>query len=501
MIVLRKYQEKAIEASRDAIRNGNKRLILQASCGAGKTILAGHIAKSAIEKGKKVLFFVHFRQLAYQAMERFCDFGIGDDVGIIMSGEDSHLSRPVQIASIQTYANRIKLDAGINTWFQDADVIFYDEAHASIAKTRKAILDMYKDRVVIGLTATPCRADERPLGKIYQEIVQCSSVKELTEMGFLVRARYFTSKEKPDLEGIKVSMGDYNQRELGQAVDTARLTGDILENYLRIAPGKSAVCFAVNVKHSKHIMEKFNNNGIPTEHIDAHTPHEDRVDILRRFKDGDTQVVTNVGVFSEGADFPWAEVCILARPTKSLARYIQMGSRVLRPFPGKKEAIIIDHARLIETHGLLNSDIEWTLDGKDKAWKKKNPTKKEPKLIECQMCGAVYKSSKRCPQCCFEMKTHGKAIQCTDEELCEVNGKKKGKYKKFTPERRIQWLGMMEWHRREKGYKPGWTKINYKEITGSWPQLGNIVPIEPDKEFKNWITHKNIKWAKRRATA
>ena len=223
---LRPYQEQVIEKSRALIRSGRKRIIIQAATGSGKTIVAAAIVSASLEKGKKVLFLVHFRQLAYQAVERFTEFGLGDEVGLIMSGEDSFLSRPVQVAMVQTYSRRLQLED--KRWFCDADLVIYDECHASIAKTRKAILELYKENtVILGLTATPCRADGRGLGEVYEDIVECISIENLTKEGHLVPVIYYGCKELPDLDNIPIVAGDYNKKVLGERVDKPKLIGDI----------------------------------------------------------------------------------------------------------------------------------------------------------------------------------------------------------------------------------------------------------------------------------
>jgi len=171
---LRDYQTDAIEKIRDAIRRGNRRVILQAATGSGKTIIAAEIAKCAIEKGSNVLVLQNRRDLVHQTVKKFEEYGIGDDVGTIMAGECPSLDRKIQVASIQTYSRRIQLvdDDGCRRWLHSADLVIFDEAHSSIAPSYKSVLDLYKsDAVILGLTATPCRADGRGLGAMYQEIV------------------------------------------------------------------------------------------------------------------------------------------------------------------------------------------------------------------------------------------------------------------------------------------------------------------------------------------
>lgn len=488
---LRAYQEQVIEKARSLLRSGRKKIIIQAATGSGKTIVAAAIVSAAIEKSKKVLFLVHFRQLAYQAIERFTEFGIGDMVGLIMAGEDSFLSRPVQVAMVQTYSRRLQLPD--NRWFCDADLVIYDECHASIAKTRKAVLELYKENaVIIGLTATPCRADGRGLGEVYEDIVECISIESLTKEGHLVPVIYYGCKELPDLNNIPIVAGDYNKKVLGERVDKPKLIGDIYDNWARIAHDRQTVIFATNVKHSKHIKELFQSRGVPTEHIDAHSPEEERQDVLKRFKNGDVQVVTNVGVFSEGADFPWASCVVLARPSKSYARFVQMAGRGLRPFPGKDNCIVIDHAGLVHRHGFLDDPVEWKLDGKEIAWKKKVVRKKEKKIFECDECRAQFVGH-RCPTCGWEVPEWGKKVQTTEDELEEI-GKNR---KKFTTEEKRKFYGMLEFRRRMKGYSHGWSAHKFKEKFGVWPNhYKDQGPIEPDQSFLNWEKYQIIKWVK-----
>jgi superfamily II DNA or RNA helicase len=449
--------------------------------------------QSALGKGKKTIFLVHYRQLAYQAMKRFADFGMSDQVSIIMAGEEPHYGRPVQVISIQTYGKRLDLgERPLSDWFQEADLVFYDEAHASIAKTRKAILDLYKDSaVIVGLTATPCRADGRPLGAIYQDIITVSSIRELTEMGYLVPAIYYSGSVLPDLKGIPMVAGDYNKKVLGGRIDKPKLVGDILENWLRIAPERSTVIFATNVKHSLHLKERFNKWGVSCEHVDAHTPSEQRQEILERFEAGETQVVTNVGVYSEGADFPWVSCIVLARPTFSFMRYWQMTGRGGRPYPGKKDYIVIDHAGNVERHGFMDDPVIWSLDGKDKAWKKPIIGKKEDKPpLTCSEC--LFKFRGRvCPNCGLEVKGYGKRIRCVEARLFRLDKeKKRAADLMISIEAKKRFLRMAEHYGREKQYKPGYSAVMYKKKYKVWPPNDRDYNTEkPDKSFKNFLTY------------
>lgn len=498
-MILRSYQDQAITDTRKSILVGNRRVIIQGGCGSGKTIIAAQMAKNALVKRKKVIFLVHYRQLAYQALKRFKAFGMGHDIGMIMAGYESNYTRPVQVISIQTYIKRLNMGDNPNpSWFREADLVFYDEAHASVAKTRKAVLDLYRDNaIILGLTATPCRADGRPLGAVYQDIVTCSSIKELTDLGHLVPGIYYGSAVMPNLEKIPMVAGDYNKKVLGQRVDKAKLVGDILTNWLRIGCDRQTVIFATNVKHSIHIKNVFQEHGIAIEHIDAHTTPDDRAATLLRFESGKTQVVTNVGVYSEGADFPWVSCIVLARPSKSYARYMQMAGRGLRPYPCKRDCVIIDHAGLVERHGFMDEPVIWTLAGEEKAWKKPKKKEEEEKPpLRCEQCQALFRGQK-CPRCGLVVKGYGKKIDVVQARLHRLSRGEKKKKAEPTPEDKMRFLGMAEYYRREKNYTPGWEKHFFFSKFRHFPEMQkDVVLTKPDKTFNNWVTYQKIRYWK-----
>lgn len=382
---------------------------------------------------------------------------------------------------------------------QNNRVAVTGNCHNSISKTRKHILDAYKDKaLILGLTATPCRSDGKGLDAVYDSIIPCSSISELTKMGHLVPIQYFGSNSLPDLQDIPMVAGDYNQKILGKRVDKQKLVGDILENWLRIAPDRPTIVFATNVKHSRNIQETFSRNGISCEHIDAHTPAEERAAIIKRSESGETQILTNVAVFDQGFDAPWISCVILAKPTKSLARYIQTAGRGSRPHPGKKDCIIIDHAGTVNRHGFLDQHIEWTLSGKEIAWKTKDIAKQEKPPLTCSECQAQFRGA-TCPKCGFKVKSYGKKIEAMEAELHRF---KKGKSTKkatkvYSIDDKQKFFGQLVLERYVKDYKPNWVLINYKKKFNQWPKnMDNIGPVEPDKEFKNWLTYQRIKFAK-----
>src|SRR5262245_60789637 len=184
-------------------------------------------------------------------------------------------------------------------------------------------------------------------------------------------------------------------------MNTDALVGDIVEHWLKYGERRRTVVFAVGVEHSVHIRNEFIAAGVRAEHLDGDTPISERDAILARLKSGETEVVTNCMVLTEGWDMPEVGCCILARPTKQMGLYRQMIGRVLRPADGKPDAIILDHSGAVYRHGLPEDHVEWTLDVDGRA---ENPVQEkrqrgeEPKLRECPSCKVVM-SAPPCSAC------------------------------------------------------------------------------------------------------
>ena len=453
MIALRPYQVAAVESARRAIAGRKRRLILLAPTAAGKTVIASGIIESAVSRGKTVLFLAHRKELIQQASAKLDAFGI--DHGIIMA---KHWRRrpglQVQVASVQTLARRE---------LPPADLMIIDEAHLSLAKTYTDLIAAYPQSVILGLTATPLRADGKPLGAIYQDIIQVSSVQQLMRMGFLVRPRHF-APSRPDLTKIGHKGSDYDQDELAAAMDRPDLVGDIVTHWRTIAAGRTTAVFAVNIEHSKHIVERFVAAGIKAEHVDGTTPTHQRDQILRRFASGDTTVVSSVGIMTEGYDNPRISAIVLARATESLTLYLQMAGRGLRIHPesDKRDCIILDHAGCAHAHGFVDEDREWSLDSK----KKRGSVKREQPVRTCDKCFAAYSAALRmCPECGYAPLVDAREIT-TDESagLVEVTDAMRLEMAKTKrrEESHAQTLDDLIALGKARGYKSSWAYMRHQ---------------------------------------
>lgn len=291
MSQLRDYQERAVFELRTVVKYGHRSPLLVAPCGAGKTAIAGEVIKRARERGQVVLFLAPRRELVYQVCERLESLGLS--YGVIMAGESPSLLPDIQVASIDTlYARAVRRD---KIPLPKARLVLVDEAHVGVWGQAQDIIEHYKSEgaVVLGLTATPCRTDGVGLGAIYDRLVMGPSVKELTDKGWLVPARYFRG-EAPDVDGVKVQGGDYVNKQLAERVDKP-LIGRVVENWLRLAADRPTFLYAPSVATSRWYCEEFQKHGIRAEHIDGHTDNEERKAIQQRLRDGETQVLCNCG--------------------------------------------------------------------------------------------------------------------------------------------------------------------------------------------------------------
>src|SRR5262249_15184047 len=385
-IELHPFQRDAVDQIERKISEERRRLLYVAPTGAGKTVVGAEIINRAVERHHRVLVIAHRREIITQTRDKLVANGVNP--GIVLAGFEDEL-RPyanVQVAGIQPLharairSNRMPMPA--------ATYLIIDEAHHARASSYQKVLDAYPDAVVIGLTATPVRGDGRGLGNIFETMIECPQVADLIVGGFLVRSRIYAPVD-PDLRGVRTQQGDYVVGQLERRMNTDDLVGDVVEHWLKYGERRRTVCFAVGVEHSVHIRNEFVQAGVRAEHLDGSTSVAEREAILARLASGETEIVTNCMVLTEGWAMPAVGCGILARPTTQMGLYSQMVGRVLRPADGKPDAVILDHSGAVYRHGLPEDHVEWTLAVDRRAV---NPAQvkrdrgEAPKLHECPSC-------------------------------------------------------------------------------------------------------------------
>jgi len=393
------------------MRRGAKRLLLCAPTGSGKTAISSHIIKSASEKGLRCGFLCHRKELIDQTRNTFAKFGV--EAGIIAAGHDHDYTQPVQIASIDTLYRR-RADV------PPFDLLVIDEAVHITAKTWRQTVETWPNAWRIGLTATPRRLSGEGFDDLFDELIMGPRVADLIEQEWLAPFRLF-APPTIDTSKLHIRAGDYIPSEVDALVNKRTITGDVIEHYKRLAHGKRAVVFCANVAHSKAVAAEFQSAGYKAAHVDGKTHPAQRASIMDAFRRGHYQVLTNVNLITEGFDAPSMEVCILLRPTRSLALYLQMVGRVLRPAENK-EAIILDHVGNVREHGLPDHPHEWTLLGKTRSERKAYTDEAEHVAICCcEKCYEVYAPGPAaCPYCGEVSQPKYKPPKVVEGELMEM---------------------------------------------------------------------------------
>jgi len=449
---LRDYQASNTDEIRAHFIAGLRSILYQLSTGGGKTAVAAFMVLEAMKRGKRVYFVAHRDFLLTQTSAALDLIGVNH--GIISPRYNQALSLLVQVCSLQTLAKRYGA-------LIPPDLIIIDEAHRSPSKTYRTILDAWPKARVVGLSATPKRLDGKPLGDIFQAIVKGPPMRELIQRGFLSDYDvYIPPIPGLDLKGLKTKFGDYILSEAAERVNKPTITGCAIEHYRKYLNGKRAIVFAAGVDHSKEVAAAFNAEGIPAKHIDGTTPQNERIAALRDFKDGKILVLCNAELMVEGFDCPAAEGVILLRPTKSLVIFLQACGRALRPAPGKKKAIILDHVGATLEHGLPDEEREWSLDGENRSKRKKDPSA-AARTRQCPDCYMVHELFfEKCPGCGHLYEVKGRRIAEADGELHKVT---KDEIERLRKSKRSE-VGMaksradLEKIAAERNYKPGWVK-------------------------------------------
>lgn len=354
MVVLRDYQIQGIRKIFEAWNPdlGNLRNILfQMPTGTGKTSVFSEIVRKAQIKGKTALIVVHRIELVEQIVERLFNFGV--NAGIISSGKRPDNSLAVQVATIQTLSRRDP---------PAADIVIIDECHHAKAQTYRTLWNIYPQARFLGVTATPVRLNGDGFQDLFDTLIVLGKLSFFIKEGFLTPLKHMVCFT-PDLSRVKLRMREYDAQMLKSVMLDNRLMANLIKSYQQHALGKKTIVFAVDVEHSKKIIQRFTEAGISAAHIDATTPKSERQTILDQFRAGSIRVLSNVDIVSEGFDVPDCEVVQLARPTKSLTLYLQQVGRCMRPSKGKSFGLVLDNAGLWLEHGLSYIDRDWSLQG------------------------------------------------------------------------------------------------------------------------------------------
>jgi len=340
---LRPYQERAVTAVRTARLQGRRRVLYCSPTGTGKTQIFCGIQRTL---GGPALVLAHRGELLEQAAQRFQSLNPGLLVDIEQADQWADRRAEVVCASIQTLYRGNRLD-----WFRPRLVIV-DEAHHAPAPSFRSVLERFgcweeHGPFLVGCTATPKRLDGIALGHIFEEQVFTYSIREAIEDGWLSDVRGFRVRSQVDLSRVHRVGDDFNKSELAAAVDEIERTRAAVRHWQEVAADRPTIVFCVTVAHAEHAAEAWQDIGVTAEWIDGTMKPEERRAVIARFKNGETQVLVNVEILTEGFDHPPVSCVVMLRPTQSWALYVQCVGRGTRggfncPVPGKSDLVVID---------------------------------------------------------------------------------------------------------------------------------------------------------------
>ncbi|MBL8194280.1 MAG: DEAD/DEAH box helicase, partial [Blastocatellia bacterium] len=364
-ISLRPYQQEALLALDKSHKEGKNRLLISLPTGAGKTIVfANLIANRSLNNNSRSLVIAHRDELIEQAVDKIQLVIDGADIGIVKAN-NNQINSKVVVASIQTLARESRL-AQLEKNFS---TIIVDEAHHASANSYLRVLqslgsfNQNNAPLTVGVTATPERGDKIGLDKVFQEIVYHRSLIEMINQQYLSDLTWQEISLDLDLDKVETRGDDFIESKLIEALTKTDAPRQVLTAFKQYASNRKSLIFVPGVTLARTIATLFQEHNIACESIDGTLPSDERKSILSRLKSGQTQVVVNCMVLTEGFDESSIDCIIFARPTKSKSFYLQMLGRGTRLHPGKKDCLIIDLVGLSYQYNLVSLPNLFGLSG------------------------------------------------------------------------------------------------------------------------------------------
>lgn len=375
-IMLRDYQIEICEKVNEAFK-AHRSVMMQMPTGTGKTVVLASLVQQYLDlnfddnrnnlnnsklnsksyQHCQVLIVAHRIELIEQTGAFLSHFGI--DYGVIAGGKWPTVFKRVMVASVQTLSKNLDIDLA-------PSLVVIDEAHHALAKTYQMLWTAWPEAKFLGLTATPYRMSGDGFTDLFEVLVDSWSVKQFIADGWLSPYDYYSirpdSEEQQEIDSLKKrgADGDFQMKELREKLDVRPSIERLFESFERFAFDKKGIIYAIDIAHAEHIAEYYRLQGVNAVAISSKTPAKERAEVIRTFKDENRiQILVSVDLFSEGFDCPDVEFIQMARPTLSLAKYLQMVGRGLRPCKGKQCCMIIDNVGLYRTFGLPSVDRDW----------------------------------------------------------------------------------------------------------------------------------------------
>lgn len=346
-VCLHDYQEDIVQRLSEEWRT-HRSVMVQMPTGTGKTHVLAAVVSSFLTDGKRTVWIVaHRRELVAQIEETVAKYGTSLTDGCI------------RVMSIQW------LTRHYDDVVEKPELVIIDEAHHAQARTYRILWSRCPEAKFLGLTATPCRMGRSGFTDLFDSLVCSWSVAEFIRKGWLSSFDYVSiranSREQRLIDSLEKrgADGDYQIREMNDVLNRHTSIERLYRSVLEYADGKKGIVYAVSIDHARNIAAYYSGKGLDAAAIDSHTPAAERGRMVEDFKTGRIKVLVNVDVFSEGFDCPDVEFVQMARPTLSLAKYLQQAGRGLRKSTGKETCVLIDNVGLYRVFGLPTMAWDW----------------------------------------------------------------------------------------------------------------------------------------------
>ena len=488
---LRPRQAQAIADIRQAIKEGHKRIIVQAPCGFGKTVLASHLIGGALSKGTRPLFTCPAISLVDQTVRSFEFEGIRD-IGVMQAQHVmTDREAQVQVASVQTLIKRA---------LPDVDFMIIDEVHRHWKGFTEMLDGPWKDKIAIGLTATPW---VKGMGLRWTKLIIPATIPQLIEEQLLTPTTLYVPEQIADRGNIAVQKGEFTEASSSAEMKQQRIIGNVVEAWKKLGPGEKTFMFCVNLDHARAQMAAFIDSGIPFGYIDAQTPAEERTLQFKKMQHGEIAGIASVGCLIAGVDED-VRCVIDAAPTKSEISLVQRWGRGIRTAPGKLATIGLDHAGNNTDQGL---GLFWEIFHDHLDARKPHEKgvayegeKRPAKPRKCAACSTLIPAGSAVCKNCGEA-IHATGIEHEDGELVVygTQPKEKATQREYSIDEKRQWYNGLLWIAREKGKSDGLAWHSFKEKFGHHPAGYVKAPMPPTFEIEQWDRHRRIKWAKSKA--
>jgi superfamily II DNA or RNA helicase len=340
-LILRPYQQEALDAVVLNANNGISKQLVVLPTGAGKTVIFSQLPIIKPDT-LPMLVLAHRSELLEQARSKI--LASNPSLTVEIEQADRKAGKvDVVVASVATLGrnNTPRIEEYPKDYFKS---IVIDEAHHAAAPSYRRIIDYFSPDFLLGVTATPQRSDSTRLIDVFDEIVYYRTIQDLIQDGWLAPLVGYRVKTSTDISEVEIQNGEYSQSQLEEKIDNPERNAHVVAAYRNLAMAKKALVFASGVRHAENLALSFRQASVETAVIVGSTPREEREKILAQFASGQISVIVNVGVLTEGFDEPSLEAIILAKPTRSTLLYTQIVGRGTRLFEGKENCIIIDIA-------------------------------------------------------------------------------------------------------------------------------------------------------------